>query len=348
MPPIPPGIAGLPLSSSGISETIASVVSIKPAIEAALLHFNVVVVASPSLADRHTAYEFRKSLLQLLTVVVGSGVFNLGTERFHSTFDVRLFAITFDDRGVVLVDRDLLRPTQVLELDVLELDAEFFADHLTAGENCDVLEHGFTSITEPWRLHGCDVQRAAQFVDHQSCEGLAFDILCNDEHRFAQLGNLLEQRQQILHRADLLFVDQDQWILEYCFHSLRIGYEVGAQVAAIELHSLDDFERSFHCLGLFYCDHAVFSDLVHCFGNNIANGRVAVCGYGSNLSNRIAFDRLGESLDFLCRALNGFVDTTFQGHRIRAGGNGLDAFAENRLGQNGRGGCTVTSDIGSL
>lgn len=35
MPPMPPGIAGLPLSSSGSSETIASVVSIKPAIEAA-------------------------------------------------------------------------------------------------------------------------------------------------------------------------------------------------------------------------------------------------------------------------------------------------------------------------
>ena len=35
MPPIPPGIAGLPLSSSGSSETIASVVSIRPAIDAA-------------------------------------------------------------------------------------------------------------------------------------------------------------------------------------------------------------------------------------------------------------------------------------------------------------------------
>ena len=35
MPPMPPGIAGLPLSSSGISETMASVVSIRPAIEAA-------------------------------------------------------------------------------------------------------------------------------------------------------------------------------------------------------------------------------------------------------------------------------------------------------------------------
>jgi len=35
MPPIPPGIAGLLLSSSGSSETIASVVNISPAIEAA-------------------------------------------------------------------------------------------------------------------------------------------------------------------------------------------------------------------------------------------------------------------------------------------------------------------------
>ena len=35
MPPIPPGIAGAPLSSSGTSATIASVVSINPAIDAA-------------------------------------------------------------------------------------------------------------------------------------------------------------------------------------------------------------------------------------------------------------------------------------------------------------------------
>lgn len=35
MPPMPPGIAGLPLSSSGSSETIASVVNMSPAIEAA-------------------------------------------------------------------------------------------------------------------------------------------------------------------------------------------------------------------------------------------------------------------------------------------------------------------------
>ena len=35
MPPMPPGIAGPALSSSGSSETIASVVNIKPAIEAA-------------------------------------------------------------------------------------------------------------------------------------------------------------------------------------------------------------------------------------------------------------------------------------------------------------------------
>ena len=36
MPPMPPGIGALP-SSSGISDTIASVVSIRPAIDAALV-----------------------------------------------------------------------------------------------------------------------------------------------------------------------------------------------------------------------------------------------------------------------------------------------------------------------
>ena len=43
---------------------------------------------------------------------------------------------------------------------------------------------------------------------------------------------------------DLLLVDQDQRLFDDDFHALRIGDEVGREVAAIELHALDDVERS--------------------------------------------------------------------------------------------------------
>src|SRR6185295_10893771 len=42
------------------------------------------------------------------------------------------------------------------------------------------------------------------------------------------------------------------------------------------------------------------------------------------------------------------VDATLEGHRIRARGDSLHAFAEDRLRQNGRGGGAVAGDVGSL
>ena len=52
----------------------------------------------------------------------------------------------FDDRGVVLVDLDLLATAQIVERDVLELDAQVFEDRLAAGEDGDVFEHGLAAI----------------------------------------------------------------------------------------------------------------------------------------------------------------------------------------------------------
>jgi TolA-binding protein len=143
--------------------------------------------------------EFRQTLLKFLTIVVGSSLVDLSTKCFDATFDVGLFAGTFDDRGVVFVDGDLLGATEIFDLNVLEFDAEIFADHFAARQNCDVLEHCFTTITEPWRFYGCDVQGAAQFVNNESCERLTLDIFSDDEHRLAHLCNLLEQRQEVLH-----------------------------------------------------------------------------------------------------------------------------------------------------
>ena len=46
--------------------------------------------------------------------------------------------------------------------------------------------------------------------------------------------------------------------------------------------------------------------------------------------------------------LNGLVDAALQRHRVRAGGNRLHAFAENRLRQNRRGRGAVAGDVGGL
>ena len=194
----------------------------------------------------------------------------------------------FDDRRVVLVDRDLLGLAEVLELDVLELDAEVLGDGLAAGQDRDVFEHRLAAIAEARRLDGDGLQRAAQLVDDERRQRLTVDVLGDDHERTAGARHLLEQRQEILHRADLLLVDQDDGVLEHDFHALRIGHEVGGEVAAVELHAFDDFERRLERLRLFDRDHAVLADLFHRLGDDLADRVVAVRRDRADLRDHVA------------------------------------------------------------
>ena len=99
----------------------------------------------------------------------------------------------FDDRGVVLVDGDFLGAAEVLDLHVLELDAEVFGDGLAAGEGRDVFEHGLAAIAEAGGLDGGALQRAAQLVHDQGRQGFAFNVFGDDQQRLAHLGDLFEQ-----------------------------------------------------------------------------------------------------------------------------------------------------------
>ena len=195
-----------------------------------------------------------------------------------------------DDGRVVLVDGDLLGLAEVFHLDVLELDAEVFGDGAAAGEGRDVLEHGLAAVAEARRLDGRRLQRAAQLVDDERRERFALDVLRDDEQRTAHAGDLLEDRQQVLHRADLLLVDQDDGVLEHDFHALRIGHEVGRQVAAVELHALDHVQRGLERLGLFDRDDAVLADLFHRLGDDLADGLVAVGRDRADLRDHVALD----------------------------------------------------------
>src|SRR5207245_5235568 len=82
-----------------------------------LLHFRLGRRAD--LDDRHTADQLRQPLLQLFAIVVGSRLFDLSANLFHAAFYGRALTATFDDGGVVLVDDDLFRRAEILNLDVL-------------------------------------------------------------------------------------------------------------------------------------------------------------------------------------------------------------------------------------
>ena len=116
---------------------------------------------------------------------------------------------------------DLARPRSSRPID-LELDAEVFADELAAGEDGDVFAHGFAAIAEARSLDGADVERAAELVHDEGRERFAFDIFSDDQQRLADLGDLFEDREQVLQAADLLFVIQDVSVFELGFHRLRV------------------------------------------------------------------------------------------------------------------------------
>ena len=72
---------------------------------------------------------------------------------------------------------------------------------LAAGQDRDVFQHRLAAIAEARSLHRRGLQRAAQLVHDQRRQRFAFDFFGDDQQRLAHLGDLLENRQQILHRC---------------------------------------------------------------------------------------------------------------------------------------------------
>ena len=172
---------------------------------------------------------------------------------------------------------------------------------------------------KPGALTATHAQRAANLVDHQRRQRLALDVLGDEQERLAGLGDRLENRQQVLHRRDLLLVDQDVGVLELRFHPLRIGHEVGREIAAVELHPLDHFERGLQALGLLDRDHAFLADLLHRLGDDVADGRVVVGRDGADLGDLLAIlGRLREPLQLADYGLDRAVDAALERHRIVA------------------------------
>ena len=57
----------------------------------------------------------------------------------------------------LLLDADRLGLAELLERDVLQLEAEVLADELAAGQDGDVAEHGLAAVAEAGGLDRADV-----------------------------------------------------------------------------------------------------------------------------------------------------------------------------------------------
>src|SRR2546427_753339 len=106
------------------------------------------------------------------------------------------------------------RPSQSLEVDVLELAPDLLGDQPPAGQNCHVLQHRLPPVAEAGGLGGRAAERAAQLVHDQCRERLALDLLGDDHERLAGLRHALEQRQEVAHARDLLLEEEEDGLLE--------------------------------------------------------------------------------------------------------------------------------------
>src|SRR4030088_1983226 len=298
---------------------------------------------------RDAARELGQTLLQLLAVVVRGGFLDLRLDLRHARFDVGFLAGAAHDGGVLLVDHHLLGATEHGEGDVLELDAEIFRDRLTAGQNCDVLQHGLAAIAEARSLDGRDLEAAAQAVDDEGGKGFAFDVLGDDHERLAGLHDSFQQRKQFVQAGKLLLVDEDVGVVELNAHLVGVGDEVGRDVTAVELHAFDDLEFSLERLGFFNRDDALVADLLHGVGEELADLGVAIGGDGADLGDfLVRGDLLGVLDEVGDHGAHRQVDTALEVHRVHAGGNRLGAFSDDRSRENGRGGGAVAGCVGRL
>ena len=127
------------------------------------------------------------------------------------------------------------------------------------------------------------LQGAAQTVHHQGGKGLALNILGNDEQAAAFAGNGLQHGHEVLHVGNFLVGKEDVGIVQDGFHLVAVGHEVGADVAAVELHAFHHFDLGLGAFGLFHGDDAVLLHFGHGIGNELADMSVVVGGNGAHL-----------------------------------------------------------------
>src|SRR3954452_17289479 len=314
-------------------------------LDAVLLLLHLGLGRSTDLDDRDAARQLREALLELFAVEVRVGRLDLRLDLLDAGLDRVGLAGTVDERRRVLVDDDTACAAELRDLRVLELEAHLLGDHLGAREDRDVLEHPLAAIAEARRLHGDGLEGAAQLVDDDRRERLALDVLRNDEQRATLLDDLLENRQKVLDRTDLLVGDEDVGILEDRLHALGVRDHVRRQVALVELHALRELELEAESLALLDVHDAVLADLLDRVGNDVAN--LAVAGRDGRDARNVllARDLLRLRLQVLDDSLDRRLDAALEPHRVRTGRDVLQTLADDRLCEDGGGRRAVAGDV---
>ena len=176
-----------------------------------------------------------------------------------------------------------------------------FADDYASRQDGDVFQHFLAAVAEARSLDCANLQLATQTVDNQRRQSLTVYVFCNHQERTAGLYGRFQDGQEVFQVGNLLIVNQDVRVLHHALHFLRIRYEIGRKVATVELHALNHADSRVGSFGFFNRDDAVFRNLAHGVGYQLADNRVIVGRYGSHLLDFLVVVAYGLGL-----ALDGF------------------------------------------
>ena len=298
----------------------------------------------------YAACELSKTLLKFLFVVGRFGSGNLRFDLCDALIDSLFVACAIDDGGVVFVDGNALGSTQHVDGCTLQFDTLLFADNGATGEDSDVFEHLFTTVAEARCFNSADFELRTQTVDNQRGECFAIYILGDDEQGTTALYGGLQDGEQLFEVADFLVVDKDVWFVHLYLHGLGVGNEVGADIAAIELHTLYHVNGGVHALCLTDGDNTIFAYFAHGVSNKFAYLCVVVSrdsGYLLDFVEVVTY-YLALLFDACHNGSNGFVHTALQVHGVSAGGNILDAYANDGLCEDSGSGGAITCLVAGL
>src|SRR5262249_31341631 len=120
----------------------------------------------------------------------------------------------------------------------------------------------------------------------------------------------------------------------------------------VELHALHDHHFRFGGLAFLDGDDAVGSaDLFHGLGQFVADFRVIVGRDGGHLGDFLGVlvvDLLGDAVQLIDDLVHGLLNAAGQRHGVGAGGDVLETFPVDRLGQDGGGGGAVAGHVAGL
>ena len=124
---------------------------------------------------------------------------------------------------------------------------------------------------------------------------------------------------------------------------------MGRDIAAVELHALDEFEFGFERRPVLDSDHAVIADPLHGVGEAAADLPVAVGRDGADLRNLdVRGDLRGVVFEFRDDGFDREIDAALQVHGIHAGGHRLGALPDDRMREHDGGGRAVAGLIGGF